>query len=174
MEYIVKKLDELSQKVDVFSNGPSITSSSRRLDGAEQSTEVSRAPCPYPSTSIAPLRANNSLKDLTVASKAEYEGGSSLSAHAIFATRYLQDAVSSTNSPDIAREMTSILNALHKMINDRKQQRDTLENLYPHAKPIPHGSSTRHLPMPPVEMTLTCLRMARGTLYSLSDIWSFH
>ncbi|KAF7594200.1 hypothetical protein BBP40_009904 [Aspergillus hancockii] len=161
MEYVVKKLEELSQKVTLLSNGPSAVASSHQLVGVEQSPEIGWALDSYPSTSVPPPQAENSLKDRTVVSKAEYEGGSSLSAHAIFATRYLQDAVSSTNSADITGEMTSILSALHKVIDDQKQQRDTLENLYPYAKPLPNGSSTRHLPMPPVDMTLTCLRMAR-------------
>ncbi|UDD55537.1 hypothetical protein AFCA_003144 [Aspergillus flavus] len=161
MEYMVQKLDELSQKVAALSNAPFIPSGSHQPAIIEPSPVGERVPDTCPSTFVSHPQVKNDLRSCTAASKTEYEGGSSLSAHAIFATRYLQDAVSSTNSAQIAQEMTSILDTLHDIIDDQKQQRDTLENLYPHAKPIPHGSSIRHLPMPPVEMTLACLRMAK-------------
>ncbi|KAE8372772.1 fungal-specific transcription factor domain-containing protein [Aspergillus bertholletiae] len=162
MEYMVQKLDELSQKVASLSNASLIPSGSSHQPTVIQPSPVGEQglnTC-SPTSALHP-QATNGLKSCVVTSKPEYEGGSSLSAHAIFATRHLQLAVSKTNSAQIAQEMTSILDTLYGIIDDQKQQRDTLENLYPHAKPIPHGSSTRNLPMPPVEMTLACLRMAK-------------
>ncbi|KAE8403042.1 fungal-specific transcription factor domain-containing protein [Aspergillus pseudonomiae] len=161
MEYMVQKLDELSQQVATLSNASFIPSGSHQSAIIEPPPVDERDPDTRPSTFVSQPQVKNDLKSCAVASKAEYEGGTSLSAHAIFATRYLQDVVSSTNSVQIAQEMTSILDTLHGIVDDQKQQRDTLENLYPYAKPIPQGSSIRQLPLPPVEMTLTCLRMAK-------------
>ncbi|GAB1195065.1 hypothetical protein APSETT444_004319 [Aspergillus pseudonomiae] len=161
------KLDELSQQVATLSNASFIPSGSHQSAIIEPPPVDERDPDTRPSTFVSQPQVKNDLKSCAVASKAEYEGGTSLSAHAIFATRYLQDVVSSTNSVQIAQEMTSILDTLHGIVDDQKQQRDTLENLYPYAKPIPQGSSIRQLPLPPVEMTLTCLRMAKGAAHNL-------
>lgn len=94
-------------------------------------------------------------------SKAEYEGESSLFAHAIFASRFLQDAISNSTNVEVVREMEAVLDSLRASIHSGKQQSDTPDKLYPRSKVIPPGSTTRGLSLPPIDKVLMCLRMAK-------------
>lgn len=94
-------------------------------------------------------------------SKAEYEGESSLFAHAVFASRFLQNAIHNTTSAEVAHEMEAVLDGLQAAVHSGKQRSDPLDRLYPHAKAIPPSSTTRNLPLPPIEKVFMCLRMAR-------------
>src|SRR5699024_6762035 len=94
-------------------------------------------------------------------SKAEYEGESSLFAHAVFASQFLQNAINNTTNAEVAHEMEAVLDGLRAAVHSGKQQSDTLDKLYPHAKAIPPGSTTRNLPLPPIDRVFMCLRMAR-------------
>jgi hypothetical protein len=58
--------------------------------------------------------------------------------------------------------MNSVLDALWKAVEAQKQQTDTLENLYPNARPLPPGADLRNLPRPDVNKALACIRMAQG------------
>ena len=94
-------------------------------------------------------------------SKPEYEGESSLFAHAIFASRFLQNAIDNTTNAEVANEMEAVLAGLRAAVHSGKQQSDTLDRLYPYAKEILPGSTTRNLPLPPVDKVFMCMRMAR-------------
>lgn len=95
--------------------------------------------------------------------KAEHEGESSFSAHALYATKFLQNVVSSNEySEDVVREMTYIVDTLRDIIHAQKQQSDCLEEGYPHAKRRPGDPSLRHLPMPPIGVALSLLWKAKG------------
>ncbi|KAH8651065.1 C6 transcription factor [Xylariales sp. PMI_506] len=94
-------------------------------------------------------------------SKTEHEGESSLFAHAVFASRFLQNVIDSTTNTEIANEMEAVLDGLRAAVYSGKQQSDTLDKLYPRAKAIAPGFSTRSLPLPPLDKVFICLRMAR-------------
>lgn len=94
-------------------------------------------------------------------SKTEYEGESSLFAHAVFAGQFLQDAINNTTNAEVAHEMEAVLDGLRVALHSEKQQPDTLDKLYPHAQAIPPGSTTRSLPLPSIDKVFVCLRMAR-------------
>lgn len=94
-------------------------------------------------------------------SKAEYEGESSLFAHAVFASRFLQNAINNTTNAEVAHEMEAVLDGLRAAVHSGKQQTDTLDKLYPRAKAISPGSTTRNLPLPPIDKVFTCFRMAK-------------
>lgn len=94
-------------------------------------------------------------------STTEYEGESSLFSHAVFATRFLQDALKYAPNVEVAQEMEAVLDGLKNAVHSGRQQLDALDNLYPHAKTIPKGSTTRGLSLPPMDKVFMCLRMAR-------------
>ncbi|KAF4967224.1 hypothetical protein FSARC_5203 [Fusarium sarcochroum] len=94
-------------------------------------------------------------------SRQEYEGESSLFAHAVYATSFLQCAVNNNSSSQVALEMNSVLNALRNVVDAQKQQTDSLQNLYPNARPLAPGASLRTLPLPDTNKALACLRMAQ-------------
>ncbi|PLB43733.1 hypothetical protein P170DRAFT_369279 [Aspergillus steynii IBT 23096] len=104
--------------------------------------------------------------DVSRDNTAEYEGESSFSAHALFATKFLQNVVSSNDySKEVVQEMTSIVDTLREIIHAQKQQSDCPEELYPYARPRPSDSSLQHLPMPPIDIALSALWKAKEIPY---------
>lgn len=140
----------------------------RPPDLVEERPSPSLGPTPSSFCSIpnqatsAPHSAGEGIRGVSYgSSEAEYEGESSLFAHAVFASRFLQNAIDHTASPEVAREMEALIDGLRAMVSSGRQQSDTLDKLYPHAREIPPGSTTRNLPLPPIDKVFACLRMAR-------------
>lgn len=59
-------------------------------------------------------------------------------------------------------EMTSVLDTLKAIVDSQKQKADTLDTLYPNARPLPAGASLRQLPPLSIEHALAALRMVQG------------
>ena len=114
-----------------------------------------------PNQGTLPYNPTGEVREEHHTSKAEYEGESSLFAHAVFASRFLQNAVENTTNVEVAHEMEAVLDGLRTAVHSGKQQPDTLERLYPHAKALSPGSTTRNLSLPPIDKVFVCLRMAR-------------
>ncbi|KAJ4313470.1 hypothetical protein N0V84_009395 [Fusarium piperis] len=159
IDRIVNRIEELNQTIQQLN----LNQSSPKYHGTALNSQTSQSTFrPKPSSS-EPTPSDPSFvgESPPYSSKPEYEGESSLFAHAIFATKFLQNSVSNNSSSEVALEMTSVLNALRSVIDAQKQQSDTIENLYPNSLPLPPGTSLRKLPMPSTEKALACLRMAQ-------------
>ncbi|KAF7557238.1 hypothetical protein G7Z17_g787 [Cylindrodendrum hubeiense] len=166
MDMIAKRIEDMSQVIN-------------RLDSIQlaHASPVSSGlyppvPTPQSSTSLGPTPAVSTSTTSDIARsiqdtkthddpRPEYEGESSLLAHAVFATKFLQGEVNNNHSTEVFIEMTSVLDTLRTIVEAQKQNTDSIETLYPHAKSIQPGSTARHLPMPPIDKALTCLRMAK-------------
>ncbi|KAL4913703.1 hypothetical protein BDW62DRAFT_191921 [Aspergillus aurantiobrunneus] len=176
LDAISRKIDKLSQRVSQLSHEPTKSRTYKTLDVADPVNTNQEERCS--SCSSAPTSSSLGSKPtqgtLTYdstgqgvreghcnSSKAEYEGESSLFAHAVFASRFLQNAINNITNAEVAHEMKTVLDSLRSAVNYVKQQSDTLDKLYPHAKAIPPGSTTRNLPLPPIDKIFVCLRMAR-------------
>lgn len=161
IDRIVNRIEELNQTIQQLS----INQSGPKYHGTALNPQTSQtAYRPTPAAS-EPTPSNPSFvgESPPYSSKPEYEGESSLFAHAVFATKFLQNSVRNNSSSEVALEMTSVLNALRGVIDAQKQESDTIENLYPNALPLPPGTSLRKLPMPSVEKAMACLRMAQDS-----------
>ncbi|KAM0424825.1 hypothetical protein ACHAPT_009881 [Fusarium lateritium] len=156
IDRIVNRIEELNQSIQKLSLNQAAAHGSapnpQPSPGAFRPTPSSSEPTPG-FTSESP----------SYSGKPEYEGESSLFAHAVFATKFLQNSVSNNSSSEVAFEMTSVLDALRSVIDAQKPQSDTLESLYPNARPLPPGASLRQLPMPSTDKALACLRMAQDS-----------
>ncbi|KAL4995082.1 hypothetical protein BDV10DRAFT_175583 [Aspergillus recurvatus] len=173
LDAISRKIDELSQKMSQLSHEPSKTRSPKPVDfsvNPEERRSSSLGPTPSSSSPISTLDpgiqphtfAGEGAREVQYnLSKAEYEGESSLFAHAVFASRFLQNAFNNTTNAEVAHKMETVLDGLKAAVHHGQQQSDTLNKLYPHARAIPPGSTTRNLPLPAIDKVFTCLRMAR-------------
>lgn len=174
MDEISRKIDELNQKMSQLSHEPAKSTSkplvfqdpininqeehcSPRFGPTPSSSSLGSTPNP----GTLPYNSPDEVREAHYASKAEYEGESSLFAHAVSASRFLQNTIDTTTNPEVAHEMEAVLDGLRAAVHSGKQQSDTLERLYPHAKALPPGSTTRNLPLPPIDKVFVCLRMAR-------------
>ncbi|RAQ76499.1 C6 transcription factor [Aspergillus flavus] len=178
LDEISNKIDELSQRVSQLSHEPTKSRPSKAFDfihPIDTSQEESCSPPlfgPTPSTpslSSTPHQGTLPYNPTSAgvhevhdsSSEAEYEGESLLFAHAVFASRFLQNAIDSTTNPELAQEMQAALDGLKTAVHSGNQQSHTLGTLYPHAKAIQSGSTTRNLPLPSMDKVFMCLRMAR-------------
>ncbi|KPM39016.1 hypothetical protein AK830_g7558 [Neonectria ditissima] len=169
IDHIARNIEELNRTVSQFTlaqsgHGSFSSANASRLSHSTHPSPYSLEPTATPSSSApTPLNASSTVSDhnQTPALKPEYEGESSLFAHAVFATRFLQNAVNNNPTSEIALEMTSVLDALRNTVDAQKQQTDTLESLYPNARPLPPGSDLQQLPRPSTDRALACLRMAQ-------------
>ena len=160
IDRIVNRIEELNQTIQQLSlNQPGPKYHGTALN--PQTSQTAYHPTPS-SSEPTPSEPSFVGQSPPCSSKPEYEGESSLFAHAVFATRFLQNSVNNNSPSEVALEMTSVLNALRGVIDAQKQESDTVENLYPNALPLPPGTSLRKLPMPSTEKAMACLRMAQG------------
>ncbi|KXG51557.1 Transcription factor [Penicillium griseofulvum] len=97
---------------------------------------------------------------------------STLFAHVIFATRFLQETVAVDPHSNDAAEMSPALDALRSMVSIQKQHNEAVEDLPPFSKPIPPGLDLRDLPIPSMDRILACLRAAQERL-STQFYWPF-
>ncbi|KAI5861123.1 fungal-specific transcription factor domain-containing protein [Durotheca rogersii] len=170
MDSISRKLDELNELMSQLSHTQgsqvplppsssslacSVTYPSSALAGVSVGSSPASTPGP-------PVHSgdgkDNKDNDNT---KTQFEGESPLFSHAIFATKFLQDAIVNNPSAKISLEMSSVLDNLRAAVDVQKQQPGTPDRLFPLARRIPRGTSIRDLPMPPIEKALACLRMAK-------------
>jgi len=98
--------------------------------------------------------------------KIEFEGESSMSAHADYAARFLQDTVKNRPYIDLPSQMTSSIRNLHEIMSSRKPDAENPEEVFPNAMILPDGTSTRNLQLPPMDVVFACLRMVDGSYMS--------
>lgn len=148
VDNLTRKLDELNLKIDRLSSASSPSANSLNMQQLSCGTERS---------------SKQVCAEIFRDNMAEYEGESSFSAHALFATKFLQNAVNSNDYPkEVVQEMTSIVDTLREIIHAQKQQSECPEEVYPCARPRPNDSSLEDLPMPPIDVALSCLWKAKG------------
>ncbi|KAM0278373.1 hypothetical protein ACHAQH_005193 [Verticillium albo-atrum] len=118
---------------------------------------------PASATSTAPPFASSSAVEETeddTVPNLEFEGESSISAHAIYAAKFIQSAIINDSSLDASQEMTAAIKNLHDIMSlFRNNRSDKIEKTFPNAKKLPPDASARSLPLPPAELVLSCLRM---------------
>jgi hypothetical protein len=95
--------------------------------------------------------------------KIEFEGESSMSAHADYAARFLQDTVKNRPYIDLPSQMTCSIRNLHEIMTSRKPDAENPEVVFPNARRLPDGTSARSLQLPPVDVVFACLRMVDGS-----------
>ncbi|KAL6415588.1 putative C6 transcription factor [Ilyonectria robusta] len=166
MDIIAKRIEDMSQiiarldSVKIAQPSPASSGSHPAFSTPQSLASIGPTPASSTPTMTDPDRPIQDTKDQD-GSRAEYEGESSLLAHAVFATSFLQGEVNNNRSTDVFLEMTSVLDTLRNIVEAQKQNVDNVEALYPHAKLIPPGSTVRQLGLPPLDKAFACLRMAK-------------
>ncbi|KAL4961197.1 putative C6 transcription factor [Aspergillus stella-maris] len=177
LDAISRKIDDLGLKLSRLSHEPTKSANSKPFDLAEAvktnpDSCSSSAYGPTPASSTLGTTPNQGRIPYTTdggslgeaqytPSKAAYEGESSLFAHAVFANRFLENAIETTTNAEVANEMRTVLDDLKAAIHSGNQSSDSIDKLYPLASAIPPGSTIRNLPLPPIEKVFACLRMAK-------------
>lgn len=160
MEHISNKIDDLSQMMRQLSHERSSNSGPATSAGLQPSLHSSLRPSESRiAASDNKTGARNHHQPLAEARGIE----STLFAHVIFATRFLQTVVANDPYSNVAAEMTSVLDALRSTVNVQKQHNETLEGSPPFSKALPPGLSSRDLPIPSMDRVLACLRTAHGS-----------
>ncbi|KAH0420877.1 fungal specific transcription factor domain-containing protein [Colletotrichum camelliae] len=106
-------------------------------------------------------------------SSAVVEGESSLAAHSVFATEFLQKVVSTKSLQDSSLDLGETLEALSQIVTALKQQPVAGEMTYPHAKPI-QRQRIQGLELPPIQKAVNTIRVAKSQrLSGMAWIYDF-
>ncbi|KAB5572543.1 hypothetical protein GE09DRAFT_1170639 [Coniochaeta sp. 2T2.1] len=120
-------------------------------------------------TAVAPTYTSPSLESSTACetpsidedTDGTFEGNSSMTAHTMFASEFLEQAVTSTSfGQKMSPNMRNALASLRQMVQLQGRQTDSHENKLVHQKPVPRGLS--QLPLPPTELVVKLLRDIKG------------
>lgn len=146
IEHISQKIDDLARLMEGLSPGrsPQTPSSNRDQTYQMPMEKVSR---PKPSAS-----ENQAME-------------SSLLSQAVVATTFLEEAVrlsGEENTPETSKALKAALETLQAVVNSQKRRSSPEEEGLPFVAPLPPGTTTRDLPVPPIDKVMACLRMAQG------------
>ncbi|KAH7016016.1 uncharacterized protein B0I36DRAFT_254478, partial [Microdochium trichocladiopsis] len=158
VEHISKKIDDLTEMMTRLSYGQLANGDALPQPASDpRPTRVRSQPA---AQAPATVRQSNKQRTLSVA---EHEFiDSSLFAHAVMATKFLQDTVDADPSvSNVAAEMASVLDTLRSVVDSQKRQNDASDQLRPFTKPPAPGISMSDLPIPPLAKIMACLRVAR-------------
>uniref|UniRef100_A0A0B7KG76 Xylanolytic transcriptional activator regulatory domain-containing protein n=1 Tax=Bionectria ochroleuca TaxID=29856 RepID=A0A0B7KG76_BIOOC len=163
IDQIALRIEELNRTISQLSLAqpqPDKTTSGSTNQTAQHASHMNSSPGLVNNTPSSGVTSAYEEKQ-TPPTQPEFEGESSLSAHATFATKFLQSCVSNSPSSKVMLEMTSVLDTLKAIVDSQKQKADTLDTLYPNARPLPAGASLRQLPPLSIEHALAALRMVQ-------------
>ncbi|RDW92920.1 fungal specific transcription factor domain-containing protein [Aspergillus mulundensis] len=85
---------------------------------------------------------------------------STLFAHVLHATKFVQAAVANDRHSDVSDELELALDALQNAVQIQKHQNESLESSRPFSKDLPPGIGFKDLPMPPIDRIMAVLRLA--------------
>jgi hypothetical protein len=91
-----------------------------------------------------------------------FEGESSMSAHTHYAARFLRDTVENRPFMDVSSRINSTISNLHDIMNSKNSHANSPGVMFPNARILPEGASVHDLPLPPLDVVFTCLRMVDG------------
>lgn len=94
-----------------------------------------------------------------------FEGDSSMTAQTVFASEFLEHAVTRTLPPDLDPDMQSALTSLQQIVSMQNRP-SPHESRFVNAKPLPKGG-VRELPMPPAHVVVAALREVKGHSFPL-------
>jgi hypothetical protein len=181
LDLISSKIDELGLRMTQFSQAALY----RPLEHPDSIPQHERGPMSsFASTTASPLRisAPRSLPPPQKSAderrynvrhefaQAEHEGESSLFSQAIYAVRFLQNAIENMEDEDAARDMGAVIDNLKAAAYNGNPPKHSLERLYPHAHTLTPGSNTSSLTLPPVEKIFACLRLAKESA-QVATLW---
>ncbi|KAK3354419.1 hypothetical protein B0H65DRAFT_437777 [Neurospora tetraspora] len=90
-----------------------------------------------------------------------FEGNSSMAAQTVFASEFLENAV--TRDTSLSPSMESALSSLRQIVSMQNRKRTNQDSRFPNAKPMPRGCM-RELPMPPSPVVVGILRDIKNEL----------
>lgn len=97
-----------------------------------------------------------------------FEGNSSMAAHTVFASEFLEQAV--TNNTSLGRQLNpdiqNALASLQQLVKMQNQKGNSHESRFAHQKPVPKGG-VKELPLPPTRVVVQLLREIKGISTSL-------
>ena len=98
-----------------------------------------------------------------------FEGNSSLTAHTVFASEFLEHAVERTSLRDLSPNMQAALNSLQQIVGMQNKASISHEVRFANQKPLPKGNF-RELPMPPLQAVIPVLREIKGIYMTLDPL----
>lgn len=115
----------------------------------------------YSSTLNPPLVGSHGVEHICHEQESEYEGESSLTAHADFTARVLENAVTQDS---LTSRCDKLMAMMRGMQPTKSRSADGAVSTSSNNPTPVSTTEPRHPPLPPVQLTLNCLRMLKGQL----------
>lgn len=132
---------------------------------SNSSQEAPMKSCQWRATSNETIGTPSSCStsSATIASQAQFEGESSLSAHTAFANRLIERAVSTAPLETFSSDMAATLSALRQLVETQNNGSNCYETTYRLARsdPIPSLSLDQN-PMPPIQSVMGVLQLMKS------------
>ncbi|EEY20523.1 fungal specific transcription factor domain-containing protein [Verticillium alfalfae VaMs.102] len=156
IEHIAKTVDDLKYMLQKLHHEHQPGSSPGPTQHGAASAATSTRPSP---TSVQTPVIGSGRSSAVLQS--DFGGESSISAHALFATAFLQNVVGNSPSPRVTVEMAPVMQTLRSIADAQNQTADSSETLFPHARPLEDGRKPVNFPTPAADKVFGCLRMAQ-------------
>lgn len=167
MEHIARKIDQLTEMMERQSH----------IGGEPKLIAEPTAKAPIDTYPVAEKKeiVTHSARNVSFAEQGEID--TSLFAQAIVATKFLEDIVRADQDPrsrSVAHEMSSVLETLQAVVESQRRRKEVHDTSPPFSRPLPPGTSTSDLPLPPIAKVMACLRMAQGACQLMTLLSSLH
>ncbi|KIW29830.1 uncharacterized protein PV07_05617 [Cladophialophora immunda] len=117
----------------------------------------------YTPSSMAECSSSYEEGSLNGESEQTFEGNSSMTAHTVFASEFLEQAVTNTPlSRHLSPNIENALASLRQMVQMQHRKDNSQESTFAHQKPIPKGGLSQ-LPLPPTDVVVKLLREIKTT-----------
>ncbi|KAL4885721.1 hypothetical protein BJY04DRAFT_213926 [Aspergillus karnatakaensis] len=147
-----KKIDDLSEMIRQMTEG--------RFSSMDPRALATMQPPPHLQTfsGASQVRSNRPSPKKQPLLNETHGIESTLFSQVVSVTAFIQSAVE--NDPDsiMVAEMSPVLDTLRSMVNGQKQENETSEGSRPFSKQLTPGTTTRDLPLPPLDRILAALR----------------
>lgn len=95
--------------------------------------------------------------------KVDFEQDPSLTAHALFTKDFLHNVIGNGTLCGLQDDVGDAVDSLRLLVDAQKQHSSSsYETVYTHKRSTPPGLSIRDLPLPPIELVVSVLRMVKG------------
>ncbi|OIW32262.1 hypothetical protein CONLIGDRAFT_593417 [Coniochaeta ligniaria NRRL 30616] len=154
-----RKIERVEQRlagIEEILNNLTVLTKSLSLSGTRRpvSTDTAAPTYTYPSTESSTAYETPSIDE---ENDETFEGTSSMTAHTVFASAFLEQAVSSPSfNQKLSPDINNALACLRQMVHLHGRQGVTYESRLAHQKPAPKGLNK--LPLPPTDTVLKLLR----------------
>ncbi|KAH6665305.1 hypothetical protein F5X68DRAFT_265761 [Plectosphaerella plurivora] len=159
------RIEHISNKIDDLT----------RLMESLNSTSREKTPSPLSNQRDSKYKLPAMSKPIKYSASENRTMENSLFTQAAAATSFLEEAVELSgeeSAPETATALKAALETLQAVVKSQTRRSSPEEDSAPFACPLPFGTTTRDLPVPPMDKVMACMRMAQDHASTPLSWWN--